>query len=812
MSGGGFLPDLASWALGGGAGGGSSNHDSNNNNNHPDTSSEAPLTEQEMRARRLARMEQAAAGTTAVIHNSTGGTSEPPRPMDISPPRKNATTTMDDERTSTTTSNNNKYPPSSSSSSPTMKKAKETHSTTTLSSPLNNNDPSKRLQRRKELVIKKILQISLTNGIILTNSQDDGIATGGGGGIVMMELDDPIPLGVHSIAELLANRLALPMDQIQTIMSSSQPKPLLNYLAAAHKGATEELRTLYSSVSSSTTTTTTSSSTTIKKSKEGDEEILALLKEIQNQVVSYAATSLMEPDLFEQAFDGVDQLTKALMASGLDPTHDFTFGVAGPASSFYQHLCEELHSQDEASFARILHQVIWSMMQMLKKCDSLDSGVGDTSPLGIVSALTNVCANKKAAFIVSKLDGFLVPPEGTPQAADMIQPPMLPGSGADLMRMFSAENRPYQRRSGPGIEKETLLGLALRITTPKSNPAFAPTNILRQKLETVERTTNQQRQQLHMYQESCHQLIMNLIKGGSEAREQVLAWFVDCQLVNTGATAMRPDVSKVSSPGLLLNVSVELLKLCDPFISQDSKHKLIDPGFVSLSDVGALIFPTTGDAAIPRLGESSSSSSDGEDSPMMDTTAPAEYAPKNTFVPQVFFMTARSLALGIVPQLSSHENLLRHISHQHWELNSQNRDVFSDPHFSMMVSRQRSSEVTLFQEEMTTDTIRFINLMSKILVGLSDDVLKKMPEHFVDNICDVLMSLAKLKPRSLRGMDVGFAFSLMVKLLSPKYKSVSVFTRCSCCVPKQGWVVGDRDGFVRSPLSDILDVFLLLNY
>ena len=795
MSGGGFLPDLASWALGGGAGGGSSNNNNNNNNNsssstHQDTS-EAPLTEQEMRARRLARMEAATSSPSSTAAAEAGLTvntappSEIPSPMDISPPRKNTkttTATMEDERSSNNPNKNNSQ--SSTSASPTMKKAKETHSTaSSLSSPLNNNnnnnDPTKRLQRRKELVIKKILQISLSNGILATGGQDDGLVPSGGGGIVTMALDDPIPLGVHSIAELLANRLALPLDQIQTIMSPSQPKSLLNYLAAAHKAATEEVRTLYSSISSSTAATTASS--TIKKSKEGDEEILALLKEIQNQVVSYAASSLMEPDLFEQAHDGVDQLTKALMASGLDPTHDFTFGVAGPTSSFYQQLCEELHSQDEASFARILHQVIWSLMQLLKKSDSLDSGVSDTSPLGIVSALTNVCANKKAALIVAKLDGFLVPPDGTPQAAESIQPPMLSGAGADIMRMFSPENRPYKRRSGPGIEKETLLGLVLRISTPKSNPAFAPTGILRQKLESVERSTNQQRQQLHMYQESCHQLIMNLIKGGSEAREQVLAWFVDCQLVNTGATAMRPDVTKVSSPGLLLNVSVELLKLCDPFISQDSKHKLIDPGFVSLSDVGALIFPTTGDATIPRLGESSSSS-DGEDSPMTDATAPVEYAPKNTFVPQVFFMTARSLALGIVPQLSSHENLLRHISHQHWELNSQNRDVYSDPHFSMMVSRQRSSEVALFQEEMTTDTVRFINLMSKILVGLSDDVLKKMPEHFVDNICDILMSLAKLKPRSLRGMDARFAFSLMVKLLSPKYKSVS-FPRVSLSYP-----------------------------
>ena len=85
-------------------------------------------------------------------------------------------------------------------------------------------------------------------------------------------------------------------------------------------------------------------------------------------------------------------------------------------------------------------------------------------------------------------------------------------------------------------------------------------------------------------------------------------------------------------------------------------------------------------------------------------------------------------------------------------------------------------EVALFQEEMITDTIRFLNLLSKVLVSLSDESLLQMPEHFVDSVCDVLMGVAKLKSRLLRGMDVRHVFQLMVKLLSPNYTSVSSFT------------------------------------
>ena len=231
---------------------------------------------------------------------------------------------------------------------------------------------------------------------------------------------------------------------------------------------------------------------------------------------------------------------------------------------------------------------------------------------------------------------------------------------------------------------------------------------------------------------------------------------------------MRPDSTKVSSTSLLLNASVTLLKLCDPFVADEKKHRLIAPGFVSSADHHRGIFATTGDDALPRLGEADDSAVD--------------FAPKNAFIPTCFFFTVRSLALGIVPLLSQHENLLRHISHQHWELSSQNRDIHSDPHFCMLVSRQRSNEVALFQEEMVTDSLRFCNLIAKFLHELSDEDLKRMPEHFVDNICDILMGVSKMKPKLLRGIELRHVFKLVVKLLSPTYASVST---ASCDVKRR---------------------------
>jgi hypothetical protein len=129
--------------------------------------------------------------------------------------------------------------------------------------------------------------------------------------------------------------------------------------------------------------------------------------------------------------------------------------------------------------------------------------------------------------------------------------------------------------------------------------------------------------------------------------------------------------------------------------------------------------------------------------------------------------------LGYAPQFSHHENLLRHISHVHWEVhNDPERSLQTDDTFTRLVTAQRSSEVALFQEELLTDALRFCNLMAKRLFELDDETLRLMPEHFVNDACDVIMAVAKMKSKALQGLEFRYVFKLVVKLLSPKYTGV----------------------------------------
>lgn len=54
---------------------------------------------------------------------------------------------------------------------------------------------------------------------------------------------------------------------------------------------------------------------------------------------------------------------------------------------------------------------------------------------------------------------------------------------------------------------------------------------------------------------------------------------------------------------LLVNLSVVMLKLCEPFVNDAKKAALVDPGLVCSPESHGGIYDLAGDNALPRLGE-----------------------------------------------------------------------------------------------------------------------------------------------------------------------------------------------------------------
>ena len=131
---------------------------------------------------------------------------------------------------------------------------------------------AKKQQMKVEVLVKKVLGVALS-----TSSLCDG-------SVVCIDVD-AMEISHESIAEILAARLSISADY-KTI--PPQKDGVIPYLAHCYKIAAEEYKTIK------------------------DVKLSLLLHEIITQVISYAASSLFEPDLFELGHDGTTQLAKCL--------------------------------------------------------------------------------------------------------------------------------------------------------------------------------------------------------------------------------------------------------------------------------------------------------------------------------------------------------------------------------------------------------------------------------------------------------------------------------------------------------------------
>lgn len=529
----------------------------------------------------------------------------------------------------------------------------------------------------------------------------------------------------------------------------------------------------------------------------------------------------MMPDLFDQGSDSTLQLAKALTTTATDPTNSVTFDVNGKNSSFYYAICEELYSQDVEAFERVISEVVGFITSSLARCETIFDEVtySEESPLGgnalfLTAALRELCTHKKATIALTKMQKFLLPAPDTPEASARIAPvtPQPPPGATEqqiqlfrmMQRMSNSSRSGYLHRSGPGIEKQTILGMVLRQGVPDSHPSVSSSfsNAATRTKKDVNKSVEGYRRQLENYQNKCNELIKQLLIAGEDARKVVIQWFTDSLLVNVNAGGARPDRNKVSSTEFLLNLSVILLKLCEPMMNDASGKKslLVTPGFVNSPKDHGGVYNLTGDDHLPRLGEN------------IDTSK--EYNPDNKFIPMCFFFCSRALALSIVHEASAFENINFHARRTAWTIQQQNGDVRSDPRLNQILGMQYAREIHIMSPSYIKDIFSFYNMAAGVLLRIEKDELKAMPEHIVYDYCSVLDYGAEFTPTMLSGIDFGNIFRLTVTLLSKDYASVRYCLLSSLnCIEKLFLIIFYfqlvRNYNLRAKLGDVLhDIFL----
>jgi len=361
-------------------------------------------------------------------------------------------------------------------------------------------------RKKKELILQKLLSVTVTSPHSTSSATSSSTTT-----TIVVEDEDPAKgedLTVQTISELLAARLSLPLEELPSHYRQHQQHQLVTYLGQCYAKSYRELRDWSNSSSSSS------------KDKQDEEDLLEFIQEIQRQVISYAASALLVPDLFEsQARDGHVQLALALILASTTTTATAAASSSSGALSledsilygkpnFYQALCTELQQQSSTEeYKGLMLRVLSQFISWISPCDTILSNPSNsssscppniTSPSMILSGLVAFASNKKNATLLCHSETFLLPPPHTKEASTTISPngtasnSTLPSAMMNMMDTTNDNNnnnpmtqqqrffrrmmqmaavnsgggrygmRGYAKRSGPALERHTVLGILLR--------------------------------------------------------------------------------------------------------------------------------------------------------------------------------------------------------------------------------------------------------------------------------------------------------------------------------------------------------------
>ncbi|KAK4189914.1 ubiquitin elongating factor core-domain-containing protein [Podospora australis] len=122
-------------------------------------------------------------------------------------------------------------------------------------------------------------------------------------------------------------------------------------------------------------------------------------------------------------------------------------------------------------------------------------------------------------------------------------------------------------QSAAGIEKHTLLGPFFRISTlqPEVAASYFPGPRTMDKVK-IQGSQSAQQMSLSTHQDDLRSITNAFIRASSQTRNRVLDWFAYIMNTNHKRRAIQVDPREVSSDGFMMNVTVVLDCLCEPFM------------------------------------------------------------------------------------------------------------------------------------------------------------------------------------------------------------------------------------------------------
>lgn len=450
--------------------------------------------------------------------------------------------------------------------------------------------------------------------------------------------------------------------------------------------------------------------------KPGQEDSkLAVMKEAKRMCMSYCVFAVTIPDMFGQEQTPVSPLVQHLL---VDPEND-----RGICHDF---LTEAVSRFDEDESAKtMLVEAVEQLSQQLAGI-SID---GDYRPY--IMALVHMVRYTPLVTALADSPKFLAP---------------------------HAEAR--------NIEQNTLLGPFFKLSP--LDPEVAYRYFASQTNDATIRTAqNALRLSLTQYQNMLFDVADRFIKSSKESREKMLDWFALIINSNHRRRAYHTDPKLVSSDGFMINVTVCLDRLCEPFMDATfSKVNRIEPEYFKRS---------------PRV--------DIQDDTKINAdqkTADAFYEQKaegsSNFISEVFFLAVAAHHYGTGATISKQTDIGRQQRHTERQLagfEAQRNNYLNNP-AALTIFDQRLATVKK-QVEMTRCSVvategilmdeimqgRAMGLMRYVIVWLcrlvshvdfpkqamnmplpeeQPDVFRCLPEYFVENVVDHFKYITRNMP------------------------------------------------------------------
>lgn len=514
-----------------------------------------------------------------------------------------------------------------------------------------------------------------------------------------------------NVSETLYARIVV--DPVQ-LSGSSQPLAVVTYLEHCFYRCRDELQKLQSPY--------------VRLTPEEKQDAEQCVVSIREMCINYSATALTEPDFFpfEVGTVNVDAFDKLVRAQGNALTPEFvelitaeleqsgtTFSVFGP---IFQKLVSELFLINPPSLMSDFYRNMY--------------------------VITVLCRVKALAGVFTSIPGFLLTPPFTGRR-------LQDATALGILLRFSSGQDPAVQQMFSNITKRTKTDVDNSVQT------------LQNKLSTVHNATTE--------------IVKLLLKAGGNTREQVLTWLEQSMHVNAERAKENPDVNITSSNGMMLNLTMVLLRLCGPFLPPESKKShLINAEFLG---VQSPVFPFD---ATKLLGNTSE----------VDARRVANVSSDFNFITRCYFITARAIHLGPVAAIGQYMRLLRQLQYFQSRMND-NADPRLRAHFDTLATSKMVLDAELLHPDLLHELMRFVLLSSAVVTSiccgknasssdgqlelpLSDPVqnalLKHIPEHIVDDICAVLVFVARLQPKVLQTFALDELLKMILIILSsPAY-------------------------------------------